>query len=137
MQRNFPKLPALRLIRGAFVAAFAAASILALAPAPAAAQTIMDKLKALAQKPAGQPAAKPGQAAPAKPGQAGAPDNGTAPFTPPAGTNIQSTVVGPFSQGTQYIVSPHGVHVATLANSGCRWVINYDGVARCQEAITW
>jgi hypothetical protein len=128
MQRNFPKLPALRLIRGAFVAAFAAASILALAPAPAAAQTIMDKLKALAQKPAGQPAAKPGQAAPAKPGQAGAPDNGTAPFTPPAGTNIQSTVVGPFSQGTQYIVSPHGVHVATLANSGSRWVINYDGV---------
>lgn len=37
-------------------------------------------------------------------------------------------MVGPFSQGTQYIVSPYGVHVSTLMNSGSRWVINYDGV---------
>jgi hypothetical protein len=96
----------------------------------ASAQSVWDQLKAQAKKatqPA-NPAAQP--AAAAKPGQptAAAADNGTAPFTPPAGTGIAPTVVGTFNQGGQFTISPQGVHVATLANSGSRWVINYDGV---------
>jgi hypothetical protein len=79
---------------------------------------------------AAQPtAAKPGQPGTvARPGQPSAADDGTAPFTPPPGTGIAPTVVGPFNQGGQFTISPQGVHVATLANSGSRWIINYDGV---------
>jgi len=121
MQRPAHRLPGLRIVRMAFLPVVAAASILAIVPAATGAQSLADKLKALGQKP-NQPANQP------KPGQAAAPDNGTQPFTPPPGTDIQSTVVGPFKQGTQFIVSPQGVHVASLTNSGSRWVINYDGV---------
>ena len=107
----------------------------------ASAQSVWDQLKAQAKKatqPAtasrpGQPAtaARPGQpAAAGKTGQpaASAVNNGTGPFTPPAGTGIVPTVVGPFYQGSQYVISPQGVHLATLTNSGSRWVIILDGV---------
>jgi hypothetical protein len=48
MLRNFRQLPALRVVRGALFGAVAAMSIVAIAPAPVGAQSVMDKLKALA-----------------------------------------------------------------------------------------
>lgn len=128
----------LRVARLGLLIAFVAGLAGVLSP-NASAQSLWDQLKAQAQKAkqqattAAQPAtaARPGQpAAAAKPGRpaAVAANNGTGPFTPPAGTGIVPTVVGPFYQGSQFVISPQGVHVATLTNSGSRWVINYDGV---------
>jgi hypothetical protein len=71
-----------------------------------------------------QQAGKGGQAP-----QAAASVNSTGPFTPPAGTKIESVVVAPVEQGSQFGVSPLGVHVATLSHSGSRMVMIYDGVA--------
>lgn len=76
----------------------------------------------------GQPlgAAQPANAPQAR---AGAAVNDTGPFTPPPGTKIEPVVMAPVEQGAQFTVSPHGIHVATLAHSGSRQVIIYDGVA--------
>src|ERR1035438_7504115 len=63
-----------------------------------------------------------------QPKTAAPPANGTGPFTPPAGTKIESVIVAPVEQGSQFGVSPHGVHVATLSHSGSRAVMIYDGV---------
>jgi WD40 repeat protein len=79
-------------------------------------------------KPPQQPS-KPGQ--PPKSGQpqaAGAQVNDSGPFTPPPGTKIEPVVMAPVQQGAPFTVSPHGIHVATLAHSGSRQVIIYDGV---------
>ena len=78
-----------------------------------------------------QPGQKPGQ----KPPKAGQPSQGkgsaindAGPFKPPAGTKIDETVLAPLQQGAKFQVSPHGVHVATIATDGSRAVVYYDGV---------
>jgi hypothetical protein len=65
-------------------------------------------------KPAQQPAAQ------------AADPNG--PFTPPPGTKIDPLVLAPAQTAYSFSVSPHGEHVATMAMSGSRQVIIYDGV---------
>ncbi len=70
-------------------------------------------------KNAGQPAGAP----------QGAGVNFNGPFTPPAGTKVEATLLAPFAPGNTFQVSPHGVHAATLAHSGSRQQIIYDGVA--------
>ena len=54
--------------------------------------------------------------------------NDSGPFKPPAGTNIQQTVLAPVQEGAKFEISPHGVHVATVATDGSRTVVYYDGV---------
>jgi hypothetical protein len=68
------------------------------------------------QRPGQQPA----------PGQAQAADAG--PITPPPGTKIEEKVLAPVQQGAQFFVSPRGVNVATVALSGSRQVVWYNGV---------
>ena len=132
MPIRFSPIPAVRIARLGVLFLFAIGLAGAASP-NASAQSVWDQLKAQTKK-AKQPAASTAQpATAAKPGQPAttgktAADNGTAPFTPPPGTSIAPTVVGPFNQGMQFIISPQGVHVATLANNGSRWVINYDGI---------
>lgn len=112
---------------------------------PAAhAQSVLDKIKAAAQK-AKQQAAQPGQPAqngqptqPAKPGQpatrpgqpsapAGAPTGDSGPFTPPAGTKVDILPLGPVAGINSMAVSPKGVHVAINSQAGSRPVMIYDG----------
>jgi hypothetical protein len=81
--------------------------------------------KAKQQQQPGQPT-KPGQPQQA---QAAAPASDKGPFTPPAGTKIESVMVAPVEQGSLFGVSPYGVHVAMLSHSGSRMVMIYDGVA--------
>lgn len=50
------------------------------------------------------------------------------PIHPPHGTKVEETVMAPLAQGAKFFVSPHGVHIATLENSGSRAVMYYDGV---------
>jgi Tol biopolymer transport system component len=50
------------------------------------------------------------------------------PVHPPSGTKVEETVLAPLSNGAQFFISPHGVHVATRENSGSRVVVYYDGV---------
>jgi len=75
---------------------------------------------------------QPGQPTPPMPGrgrqQPGPADDQSGPIHPPHGTKVEETVVAPLAQGAKFFVSPHGVHVATLENSGSRVVIYYDGV---------
>jgi len=133
MLKNSRHSSALRVMRTVFALAIVAAApslMLLLSPAPASAQSVMDKLKALAQKPGGQPAAKPGQPA-AKPGQApaGAAAGDSGPFTAPAGTVITPVVIGPSSIPMSSVsVSPMGVHASVTAQSGSRIVVMLDGV---------
>ncbi|HEV2421221.1 MAG TPA: hypothetical protein VGS59_05885 [Candidatus Acidoferrales bacterium] len=70
-------------------------------------------------KSAGQPAAGP----------QGAGVNFNGPFARPAETKVEETLLAPFAPGNTFQVSPHGVHAATLAHSGSRQQIIYDGVA--------
>jgi Tol biopolymer transport system component len=105
------------------------------------AQSIMDRLKAAAQKAAQQPGAqqaprpaqpvRPGQPAarPGQPAPAGAPAGDTGPFTPPAGTKVDILPLGPLEGINSMAVSPRGVHVAINSQGGSRPVILYDGVA--------
>jgi hypothetical protein len=53
--------------------------------------------------------------------------NNSGPFKPPAGTKIEETVLAPLQEGAKFEVSPHGVHVATVATDGSRAVVYYDG----------
>ena len=50
-------------------------------------------------------------------------------FTPPSGTKIDQKVLAPLVSGARFYVSPHGVHVAAVENSGSRVVVIYDNVA--------
>lgn len=107
---------------------------------PAHAQSVLDKLKAAAEKakqqatPAGQPAqpAKSGQPA-ARPGQPatapGAASGDSGPFTPPAGTKVDVLPLGPVAGINTMAVSPKGVHVAINSQSGSRPVMIYDGAS--------
>ena len=54
--------------------------------------------------------------------------NDSGPFKPPAGTNIQETVLAPVQANAKFEISPHGVHVATVETDGSRSVVYYDGV---------
>jgi hypothetical protein len=112
----------------------------------AAAQSVMDKLKAAAAKakqeaagaapPAGVPpvpgqppvpGAKPGQPAVAA---AGAITGDSGAFTPPAGTKIDPLVVAPPGAiMSNAAVSAFGVHVTINSQSGSRQVVLVDGVA--------
>jgi len=103
--------------------------IMALISGTASAQSVWDKIKAQAAKSkeqqqqpqAGQPQ-RSGQVA-----QGGVNDSGS--FTPPPGTRIDPVVMAPMEEGSQFAVSPIGIHVATLSHAGSRPVIIYDGVA--------
>jgi len=103
-------------------------------------QGIQKACQALAQinqKQPQQPPKAPGQ----QPSPAGqqSPDRGrqpkagedrdeSAPIHPPQGTKVVETPLAPLAQGAKFFISPHGVHVATLENSGSRMVMYYDGV---------
>ncbi len=87
------------------------------------------------QPPQQQPGQSPGQQRQQRPGQQQAPGrvqagqiNDSGAFKPPAGTKIEEKVMAPLQQGARFTVSPHGVHVATVTNSGSRSVVIYDGV---------
>jgi hypothetical protein len=87
------------------------------------------------QPQSGQQQSQPGQPQPAqasaRPGQqqpSGGQTNDFGPFKPPAGTKIEEKIMAPLQQGARFTVSPHGVHVATVTNSGSRTVVIYDGV---------
>src|SRR5882724_6057041 len=47
---------------------------------------------------------------------------------PPVGTKIEETVLAPVQEGARFLISPHGLHVATMGNDGSRAVVYYDGV---------
>ena len=81
----------------------------------------------------GQPAGQqPGQPTPPmagsghQEGSRGGDESG--PVHPPHGTKVEETVMAPLAQGAKFFISPHGVHIATLENSGSRAVMYYDGV---------
>jgi hypothetical protein len=79
-----------------------------------------------------QPSQQPGQPTPPMPGrghqQIGQADDQSGAIRPPRGTRVEETVMAPLAPGAKFFISPHGVHVATLENSGSRAVIYYDGV---------
>ena len=76
----------------------------------------------------GQPQGQqPGQPTPPMPGR-GHGDDESGPIHPPHGTKVEETVMAPLAPGAKFFISPHGVHVATLENSGSRAVMYYDGV---------
>jgi hypothetical protein len=125
MSNRLSSSPAVRLAGLGLLSLFVMALAGAVSPS-ASAQSLWDQLKAQAQKgkqPAAQPnaAAKPGAAKPGTTAKSTV-DNGTAPFTLPPGTIVTPVVVGPFNPSGQFGISPLGVHVATLATSGSRWV---------------
>ena len=102
-------------------------------PSPAAAQSqnpvdavkdVWKKAKPQQQQP------KPGQQKPGPQpsGQRAGQLNDTAPFTPPAGTKIEPSLLAPREQGAQFAVSPRGVHMGAVSHSGSRWTVIYDGV---------
>jgi hypothetical protein len=107
------------------------------------AQGILDKLKEAArkaqqqkqqqpqQKPQQQPQTQqPGQRQPRgqQPAPAQAAAAGAGPIVPPPGTRIEEKVLAPVQQGAEFVMSPRGVNVATVALSGSRKVVWYNGV---------
>ena len=88
-------------------------------------ESVCQEIQKAAQQP-GQPAHQPTQPGPtpAKAGQQSGPQaganngaaNDTGPFTPPAGTKIDASVMAPVEQGAQFAISPHGEHVATVSH---------------------
>lgn len=109
------------------------AALIGMVAIAAPAQSVWKKIQKAAQPNQQQQTQpqQPGQK-PAKPGQQpqanGSQVNDSGPFTPPAGTKIDPAVMSPVQQGAQFSVSPHGIHVATVAQSGSRQVVIYDGV---------
>jgi hypothetical protein len=106
----------------------AAANSAASQSSPAA---VANTLGQAAQK--GQPQQKSGQQPGQRPDGRGHPsaqnqNNDSGPFKPPAGTKIEEKVLAPLQQGARFMVSPHGVHVATTEMDGSRPVVYYDGV---------
>jgi Tol biopolymer transport system component len=98
-------------------------------------QQMKDAAKQAQQQghPQQQPGLTPGQQQQGQqqhPGQVqrGGQINDSGPFKPPAGTKIEEKILAPVQQGARFTVSPHGVHVATISNSGSRAVVIYDGV---------
>ena len=114
------------LVKKTSIALFLAAGLAT--ATSASAQSVWDKIKQQTQK--GQPAQqKPGQQrAGQQPAQNQAQSNDSGPFTPPPGTKVEPVTMAPFEQGSQFAVSPHGMHVATFSHHGSRQVIIYDGV---------
>ncbi len=97
---------------------------------PSILQKIKDAAKRAAEQKVPQQAGqvpRPGQ--PAQPQNNGAPPNNTGNFAPPAGTKIEEHVLAPLAPGARFYVSPHGVHVAAVENSGSRVAVIYDNVA--------
>jgi hypothetical protein len=101
-------------------------------------QKACQALAQLNQKQFPQPAQMPGQE-PGSAGQQGGAGRGTpqragqdrdesGPIHPPQGTKVAETALAPLAPQAKFFISPHGVHVATLENSGSRAVIFYDGV---------
>ena len=102
-------------------------------------QKACQALSQINQKQSPQPSQVPGQQQPGQAGQQGS-DRGrqqrgggedqkeSGPIHPPSGTKVEETVMAPLAPGAKFFVSPHGVHVATVENSGSRAVIYYDGV---------
>ncbi len=80
------------------------------------------------QQPQQQPGQRPGQQQRPGQSQGGGQINDSGPFKPPAGTKIEEKILAPVQQGARFAVSPHGLHVVTLSNSGSRAVVIYDGV---------
>ena len=81
---------------------------------------------------------QPGQPTPPMPGRQQRPDvalvedslgHESGPVRPPNGTKVEETVLAPLATRATFYVSPHGVHVATVENSGSRLVVYYEGVA--------
>ncbi len=109
-------------------------TLIGLGTIAAPAQSVWKKIEKAAQVPGQQQQTQqqqPGQK-PGKPGQqpqaSGSQVNDTGAFTPPAGTKVDPAVMAPVQQGSQFAVSPHGIHVATIAQNGSRQVVIYDGV---------
>ena len=75
----------------------------------------------------GQQRQPAGQQTPAR-AQGGSQTHDSGPFTPPAGTKIEETVLAPLQDRASFAVSPHGVHVAAIETDGSRVVVYYDGV---------
>ena len=104
-------------------------------PVSAAAQSIWQQLKDQAKKANQQ--TKPGaQSQPAAQGQkAGSTTpqssagGSSGPFTAPAGTRIEPALMAPLQQGSAFVVSEKGIHVASKQLSGSRQIIVYDGMA--------
>ncbi|MFB3922165.1 MAG: hypothetical protein ACE145_10615 [Terriglobia bacterium] len=108
------------------------------------AQSIWDKMKEAARKAQQQkqqPQQKPQpqqQSGPPQPGQrptrgqqpapAQAAAAASGPTAPPPGTKIEEKVMAPVQQGAEFTVSPRRVNVATVALSGSRQVVWYNGV---------
>jgi WD40 repeat protein len=115
---------------------FRAVAIIAIVGTLAMAQSqpsILQKIKdaaaqAAAKKAQQQPGQQPGQR-PDKRGQSSQNQSSdSSPIKPPAGTKIEETVLAPVQEGARFLVSPHGLHVATVGNDGSRAVVYYDGV---------
>ncbi len=94
-------------------------------------ESVWDKMKKAAQQSAQQSQSSSQTKQPQDRGRTPAGKQGTndsGPFKPPAGTKIEEKILAPVKQGARFVVSPHGVHVATISNSGSRSVVIYDGV---------
>jgi hypothetical protein len=107
---------------------------------PAAAQNLWQQLKDQAQKAKQQtkqgvqpqpaaPAQQPGSKPPSSVGGVAAMDGGLGSFRAPSGTGIEPALMAPAQQGSVFVVSDKGIHVASKQLSGSRQIIVYDGVA--------
>lgn len=103
-------------------------------------ESVWDKIKKAGQQgaqqgqqPQQQPGQQPGQSQngrgrPSPQNQSQSQSNDSGPFKPPTGTKIEEKILAPVQQGARFTVSPHGLHVATVTNSGSRSVVIYDGI---------
>jgi hypothetical protein len=72
----------------------------------------------------------------AQPSSSGAPaaangtpaTNNNGALNPPPGTKIEATLLSPPLPGAGFVISPLGIHMATIAHSGSRMVVIYDNV---------
>lgn len=106
-------------------------------------QSVLQKIRDAANKAAQGNAQQKAQqdGVPTQPGQiqtVKGQSNTSGPFTPPAGTKVEEQVLAPLMAGARFYISPHGVHVATVENSGSRVVVIYDNVPgpKFDEIIT-
>jgi WD40 repeat protein len=96
--------------------------------------SVLQKIRDAARQAAQQKAQQQAGQTP-KPGQPRQPQNNaplassTGRFAPPAGTKVEQQVLAPLASGARFYVSPHGVHVAAVENSGSRVAVIYDNVA--------
>lgn len=98
-------------------------------------QQACQALAKMGQAPTGQQRPVPRQQAGQLPSRQGTqqavaqPQNESGPIKPPAGTRVEEQLMAPIDQETSYSISPHGMHIATVEDSGSRIVVYYDGVA--------